>query len=74
MAVRERNIATITERLRQRGIVVIRVAAAFETARLGNLQLDGIHYTKTGHALIARLLVDEVATALDSGPLPGSRS
>jgi acyl-CoA thioesterase-1 len=66
-SVRERNIATITERLRQREIVVIRVAAAFEAARLGNLQPDGIHYTKAGHALIARLLVEAVAAALGSG-------
>jgi acyl-CoA thioesterase I len=63
-AVREGNIETITERLRRREITVIRVAAAFDAARLGNLQPDGIHYTKAGHALIARLLADEVATAL----------
>jgi acyl-CoA thioesterase-1 len=72
--VRERNIATITARLGKRGILVIRVAPAFETARLGNLQRDGIHYTKAGHALIARLLVDEVARALGFGDLPRSRS
>jgi len=64
VTVKEGNIATITERLRQRDIVVIRVAAAFEAVRPGNLQPDGIHYTKVGHALIARLLVDEVAKAL----------
>jgi acyl-CoA thioesterase-1 len=70
-AVRERNISSITARLRQREIVVIRVAVAFEAARQGNLQPDGIHYTKVGHALIARLLVDEVATALGSAVCPG---
>jgi lysophospholipase L1-like esterase len=53
--------------------VVIRVAAAFEAARPENLQPDGIHYTKEGHALIARLLADEVATALVSGSRPPSR-
>ena len=61
---RERNIATITRVLQQRGIDVIRVAAAFEAARPGNLQPDGIHYTATGHTMIARLLVDDVASAL----------
>ena len=29
-----------------------------------HLQPDGIHYTEAGHAMIARLLVDEVAAAL----------
>lgn len=62
--VRERNIATIQARLRARDIRVIRVAAAFEAARVGNLQADGIHYTKAGHARIAELLVDEVEAAL----------
>ncbi|MBS0241952.1 MAG: hypothetical protein JSS20_07225 [Proteobacteria bacterium] len=63
-AVREQNIRTITERLTARHIAVIRVAKAFETARPGNLQSDGIHYTAAGHALIARLLIDEVTAAL----------
>jgi len=74
VAVRERNIATITARLRQREIVVIRVAAAFEAARQGNLQPDGIHYTQTGHALIAKLLADKVATVLSSAPCQGGEA
>lgn len=63
-AERERNIQAMTARLRARGIGVIRVAAAFAAVPPGNLQPDGIHYTEVGHALIARLLVDEVAAAL----------
>lgn len=63
-AERERNISAILWALRQRGIVVIRVAIAFETARAGNLQADGIHYTVGGHDKIGRLLVDQVARAL----------
>lgn len=62
--VRERNIGIITGRLTARRIAVIRVAKAFEEARPGNLQADGVHYTAAGHALIARLLVGEVAAAL----------
>jgi acyl-CoA thioesterase I len=61
---RERNIATITERLTARGIPVVRVAAAFAAARSGNLQADGIHFTAAGHAIVAQLIVDEVATLL----------
>ena len=61
---RERNIAAITLRLEARGIRVLRVAAAVAAARPGHLQDDGIHYTETGHALIARLLVDQVVAAL----------
>lgn len=63
-AVRESNISAITNRLEARGISVIRAAAAFEAARPGNLQADGIHFTAAGHAMIARLLVDQVAAAL----------
>ena len=48
-AERERNIATITSSLHARGIAVIRVEAAFATARPGNLQSDGIHFTAAGH-------------------------
>ena len=64
--VRERNIATIQAILDSRGIPVVRVAAAFEIARVGNLQPDGIHYTAAGHAVIASLLVDQVAAMLTS--------
>ncbi len=63
-AERERNIATITQQLTSRGISVVRVAAAFETARAGNLQADGVHFTAAGHAIIANLIVDEVASLL----------
>ena len=64
--VRERNIATIQDALTARGIHVIRVAAAFEAVRPGNLQADGIHYTVAGHARIAQLLVDDVMAVLSS--------
>ena len=63
-AVRERNIATLQDSLKARGVRVIRVAAAFECARPGNLQADGIHFTEAGHELIARYLVEQVAEAL----------
>ena len=52
-AERERNIVAIQNRLGARGIAVIRVAAAFEAARAGNLQTDGVHFTPDGHAAIA---------------------
>ncbi len=61
---RQGNIAVITARLITRGIRVIRVARAFEIARPGHLQPDGIHYTAPGHQRIAALLIDEVAAAL----------
>lgn len=63
-AERERNVRTIAAELGARGIAVIRVGAAFEAARPGKLQADGIHYTHAGHELIARLLIDQVAAAL----------
>lgn len=63
-AVREANIAIITERLVAREIAVIRAAAAFAAARPGNLQADGIHYTAAGHERIASLLVVDVRSAL----------
>ncbi len=62
--VREQNITMIVAALRKRDIGVVRVAAAFEAVRHGNLQTDGIHYTEAGHALIAGRLVDDVARAL----------
>jgi acyl-CoA thioesterase I len=62
--VREENITIIQDRLGARGIRVVRVAAAFEAARQGNLQADGIHYTATGHAAIAAHLVEAVINAL----------
>lgn len=62
--VREDNIRAISEVLEARGIVVIRVAAAFAAARSGHLQADGVHYTAEGHRRIAALLVDQVAAAL----------
>ena len=62
-AVRERNIET--RELNARGIAVIRVAAAFEAAQPGNLQPDGIHFAAAGHDLIARLLIDHGAAALE---------
>ena len=65
-AVRDGNIATIQSILERRGIAVVRVAAAFEMARVGNLQPDGIHYTAAGHAVIASLLVDQVAALLNA--------
>lgn len=65
-AVRQGNIDSITTWLEARGIRVIRVASAFAAARPGNLQSDGVHYTEAGHDLIARLLVDRVAAALDA--------
>jgi hypothetical protein len=64
-AVRERNVSTKTDLLVARGIKVTRVPAAFEVARPGNPQPDGIHFTLAGHDMIARLLVDRVAAALD---------
>lgn len=62
--VREHNIGLIQDRLAARGIAVVRVAAAFEAARAGNLQADGIHFTERGHALVAELLIDRVWGAL----------
>lgn len=64
----ERNIRTIVDILAGRGIAVIRVAKAFEAARAGNLQPDGIHFTEAGHEAIGRLLVDEVEAALRTLP------
>lgn len=61
---RQRNIDAITHSLAARGIRVIRVARAFEVARPGNLQPDGIHFTAAGHQRVAALLVDDVAAAL----------
>ena len=63
-AVRERNINLVEENLRSRSITVVRVAAAFEAARPGNLQGDGIHYTERGHELIAQFILKQVADAL----------
>lgn len=62
--IREENIRIITAALIGRGIAVIRVAAAFAAARIGNLQPDGVHFTADGHRRIAELLVDQVAAAL----------
>ena len=64
--VRAANIRTITDQLTARGVKVLRVAAAFDAARPGNLQPDGVHYTVAGHDLIARLLVDQVVAVLSS--------
>jgi acyl-CoA thioesterase I len=63
---RERNISIIQDTLVARGVAIVRVAAAFETARSepGNLQPDGVHYTVAGHALIGRLLAGRVAEIL----------
>lgn len=63
-AVRERNIEIFQGRLKERGIPVVRVAAAFAAARDGNLQADGVHYTARGHELIAALILDEVVAML----------
>jgi acyl-CoA thioesterase-1 len=63
-AVRERNIQAIQTTLAQRGIAVLRVAAAFKAARSGNLQDDGIHYTALGHEAIATQLIEEVMAGL----------
>lgn len=63
-AVREHNVTLIQDQLIARGIRVIRVAAAFERARPGNMQADGIHFTSAGHDLIAEYLVDQVVDAL----------
>lgn len=63
-AVRERNVEIIQERLRARGIPVVRVAAAFEAVRDGNLQPDGIHYTARGHEMIAAHIIEEVVQLL----------
>ncbi len=63
-AVRERNIAAIQNALCARGIEVVRVARAFELARPGNLQPDGIHYTTRGHEQIAYHLIEDVIRAL----------
>lgn len=72
---RERNIEIIQCRLRGRGIPVVRVAAAFEAVRSGNLQADGIHFTARGHELIAAHILDDVITALaGSGSDPAARA
>jgi acyl-CoA thioesterase I len=63
-AERARNIAAVEADLATRGIAVVRVAAAFEAARHGNLQADDIHFTVTGHERIAHTLLDHVASAL----------
>lgn len=63
-AERERNIEMIQEKLIARGVRVIRVAAAFERARPGNVQADSTHFTTAGHEIVARHLVDQVAAAL----------
>ncbi len=65
-AERERNIMQIQDSLGQRGIRVVRVAVAFERARDGNLQADGIHFTARGHELIAQELMAEIVAALAS--------
>lgn len=67
--IREANVMAIHNRLAARGILVLRVGNAFEAARLGNVQADGIHFTPDGHARIAELLLDEVAAALQTCPL-----
>ena len=63
-AERERNIATINQRLAARGIRVIDVSGAFQSARSGNMQADGIHLTVRGHEQFAQSLVDQVASAI----------
>jgi acyl-CoA thioesterase I len=62
---RQRNIDAITSALHERGITVLRVAAAFEAARIGNLQADGVHFTEAGHELVAQVLIGSVVEALN---------
>jgi hypothetical protein len=62
--VRERNIMAVHNRLAARGILVLRVGNAFETARPGHLQGDGIHLTAAGHVRVAEALLDGVVAAL----------
>jgi acyl-CoA thioesterase I len=61
---RQRNVAAINQELQARGIRVINVTAAFQSARSGNLQGDGIHLTARGHERFAQGLVDDVANAM----------
>ncbi len=65
-AIREHNIREIQARLAARGIGIVRVSDALAAVRPGNLLPDGVHFTETGHALIAELLVDRVAAALQA--------
>lgn len=62
--VRERNIIAIHNRLAVRGVLVLRVGNAFEVARPGHLQSDGIHLTAAGHARVAEALLDDVVAAI----------
>lgn len=61
---RQSNVAAINQKLKARGIRVINVTAAFQAARSGNLQGDGMHLTVRGHERFAQALVDEVASEM----------
>lgn len=64
--VRERNIVAIHNRLAARGILVFRVANAFTAASANHLQADGVHFTPSGHRVLAELIVDDIAAALSA--------
>lgn len=64
--VRELNIAAIHNRLAARGILVFRVAHAFAVASVAHLQADGVHFTPSGHRVIAEQIVDDIAAALSA--------
>lgn len=61
---RARNLAEMQQKLRARGIKSILLANMASIAGKSNLEVDGQHFNRTGHAAVAAWLLPKVAADL----------